>query len=82
MSDKVYDVPAEWTKRAYIDEAKYRSLPWNTGAEHLTAMPMNDPLHGRQADSQSAELIQSFSKPSCARAASSWAHRKSRTPPL
>ena len=24
MSDKVYDVPAEWRKRAYIDEAKYK----------------------------------------------------------
>src|SRR5262245_46102763 len=24
MSDKVYDVPAEWPKRAYIDEAKYK----------------------------------------------------------
>src|SRR5262245_52936179 len=26
MSDKVYDVPAEWPKRAYIDEAKYKEL--------------------------------------------------------
>jgi acetyl-CoA synthetase len=26
MSDKVYDVPAEWRKRAYIDEAKYKAL--------------------------------------------------------
>jgi acetyl-CoA synthetase len=26
MSDKVYDVPAEWRKRAYIDEAKYKEL--------------------------------------------------------
>jgi acetyl-CoA synthetase len=24
MSDKVYDVPAEWRKRAYMDEAKYK----------------------------------------------------------
>ena len=24
MSDKVYDVPAEWPKRAHIDEAKYK----------------------------------------------------------
>ncbi|MGB3271755.1 MAG: acetate--CoA ligase [Xanthobacteraceae bacterium] len=24
MSEKVYDVPAEWAKRAFIDEAKYR----------------------------------------------------------
>ena len=24
MSDKVYDVPAEWRKRAYVDEAKYK----------------------------------------------------------
>ena len=26
MSDKVYDVPAEWKKRAYLDDAKYREL--------------------------------------------------------
>ena len=25
MSEKVYDVPAEWAKRAFIDDAKYRS---------------------------------------------------------
>jgi acetyl-CoA synthetase len=26
MADKVYEVPAEWTKRAYIDSAKYRAM--------------------------------------------------------
>jgi len=26
MSEKVYDVPAEWAKRAYIDEAKYNEM--------------------------------------------------------
>src|SRR5438046_6943514 len=26
MSDKIYDVPAEWTKRAFIDEAKYKEM--------------------------------------------------------
>jgi len=26
MSEKTYDVPAEWTKRAWIDEAKYREM--------------------------------------------------------
>ncbi len=26
MSDKVYDVPAEWAKRAYVDEAKYNEM--------------------------------------------------------
>ena len=26
MSDKVYEIPAEWTKRAYIDDAKYRAM--------------------------------------------------------
>ena len=24
MSEKLYDVPAEWKKRAFIDEAKYK----------------------------------------------------------
>src|ERR1700758_41135 len=26
MSDKVYEIPAEWTKRAYIDDAKYQTM--------------------------------------------------------
>src|SRR5690242_8740289 len=26
MADKVYAVPAEWAKRAYVDEAKYREM--------------------------------------------------------
>src|SRR2546423_15724291 len=26
MSDKVYDVPAEWKTRAWLDEAKYKDM--------------------------------------------------------
>src|SRR6185503_4459957 len=26
MSDKIYDVPADWAKRAWIDDAKYREM--------------------------------------------------------
>ena len=26
MSEKIYDVPADWTKRALIDDAKYREM--------------------------------------------------------
>ena len=26
MSDKVYDVPAEWAKRAWVNEAKYQEM--------------------------------------------------------
>ena len=26
MADKIYDIPPEWTKRAYIDAAKYKDL--------------------------------------------------------
>ena len=26
MSDKLYDIPPEWTKRAFINEAKYRAM--------------------------------------------------------
>jgi len=26
MEDKTYDVPADWTKRAYVDDAKYRAM--------------------------------------------------------
>jgi acetyl-CoA synthetase len=26
MSDKAYDVPAEWAKRAWVDAAKYEEM--------------------------------------------------------
>ncbi|HLN09228.1 MAG TPA: acetyl-coenzyme A synthetase N-terminal domain-containing protein, partial [Xanthobacteraceae bacterium] len=26
MSEKIYEVPPEWTKRAYVDDAKYREM--------------------------------------------------------
>ena len=26
MPDKIYEVPAEWVKRAYIDDAKYKTM--------------------------------------------------------
>ena len=26
MSDKIYDVPADWQKRAYLDDAKYKEM--------------------------------------------------------
>ena len=26
MSDKVYEIPAEWKRRAYVDDAKYREM--------------------------------------------------------
>ncbi|MGJ4927786.1 acetate--CoA ligase [Bradyrhizobium sp. HKCCYLS2038] len=26
MSEKIYDVPAEWTKRAFVDDAKYQEM--------------------------------------------------------
>ncbi len=26
MSDKIYDVPADWQKRAYVDDAKYKEM--------------------------------------------------------
>ena len=26
MSDKIYEVPAEWKKRAFIDDAKYQAM--------------------------------------------------------
>ena len=26
MSEKIYDVPAEWAKRAYINDAKYKEM--------------------------------------------------------
>ena len=35
MSDKIYDVPADWAKRAYVDDAKYR------GGISLVAQPVH-----------------------------------------
>ena len=26
MSEKIYDVPAEWAKRAWVDQAKYKDM--------------------------------------------------------
>ena len=26
MSEKIYDVPAEWAKRAWVDQAKYKEM--------------------------------------------------------
>ena len=26
MPDKVYEIPADWAKRAFIDSAKYRAM--------------------------------------------------------
>ena len=26
MEDKIYPVPSEWTRRAFVDEAKYKSM--------------------------------------------------------
>ena len=26
MSEKIYDVPAEWASRAFVDDAKYREM--------------------------------------------------------
>ena len=26
MSEKIYDVPADWAKRAWIDQAKYKEM--------------------------------------------------------
>ena len=26
MSEKIYDVPLDWRKRAFIDDAKYREM--------------------------------------------------------
>ena len=46
MSDKVYDVPAEWAKRAWVDKAKY---------EEMYKRSLNDPEgfwgeHGKRID--------------------------------
>jgi acetyl-CoA synthetase len=53
MSDKVYDVPAEWRKRAYIDEAKYKEL---------YARSVNDPNEFWAEQAKRINWIKPFSK--------------------
>ncbi|HET9175290.1 MAG TPA: acetate--CoA ligase [Pseudolabrys sp.] len=53
MSDKVYDVPAEWRKRAYIDEAKYKEL---------YARSVNDPNGFWAEQAKRIDWIKPFSK--------------------
>ena len=26
MSEKIYEIPADWTKRAWVDDSKYKAL--------------------------------------------------------
>jgi acetyl-CoA synthetase len=53
MSDKIYDVPADWRKRAYVDDAKY---------EEMYARSVKDPngFWGEQA--KRIDWIRPFSK--------------------
>ena len=53
MSDKIYDVPADWRKRAYVDDAKY---------EEMYARSVKDPngFWGEQA--KRIDWIKPFSK--------------------
>ena len=37
MSEKIYDVPAEWAKRAFIDQAKYRAQQHGESAIQMMA---------------------------------------------
>src|SRR6201996_7440921 len=52
MSDKIYDVPAEWAKRAFVDQAKYREMyqrsisdPDGFWAEHGKRLDWIHPFH-------------------------------------
>jgi hypothetical protein len=59
MSDKVYEIPADWAKRAFIDSAKYRAMYdrsladpngfWAGGQEHLvrSASRVDEVVRGR-----------------------------------
>ena len=56
MSDKIYDVPAEWAKRAFVDQAKYREMyarsvsdPNGFWAEQAKRVGLDQALHqGRE----------------------------------
>ena len=53
MSDKVYEVPAEWRKRAYMDEAKYKE--WH-------ARSIKDPNGFWAEQAKRIDWIKPFSK--------------------
>ena len=54
MSDKIYDVPAEWTKRAFVNESQYRKM-----YERSLADPNG--FWAEQADRKSTRLNSSHS---------------------
>jgi len=53
MSDKIYDVPAEWQKRAFVDDAKYREM-------YARSIKDPDGFWGEQA--KRVDWIKPFSK--------------------
>jgi acetyl-CoA synthetase len=53
MSEKLYDVPAEWAKRAYIDDAKY---------QEMYARSVNDPEGFWREHAQRIDWTTPFSK--------------------
>src|ERR1700744_5998748 len=53
MSDKNYDVPAEWAKRAFVDQAKYRDM---------YARSISDPKSFWAGEAKRVDWIESFTK--------------------
>src|SRR3954465_11241686 len=53
MSEKIYDVPADWTKRAWVDDAKYRDM---------YARSVNDPNGFWAEEAKRIGWIKPFSK--------------------
>ena len=51
MSDHIYDVPAEWAKSAYVDDAKYQAM-------YAQSIADPDALLGRTW--QTHRLVQTF----------------------
>src|SRR5580692_2987125 len=53
MSDKIYDVPADWAKRAYVDDAKYREM---------YARSVSDPNDFWAEQAERVDWIESFTR--------------------
>ena len=55
MSEKIYDVSADWAKRAFVDDAKYREMyarsvsdPNGSGPNRPSASTGSSPSKGRE----------------------------------
>ena len=50
MAEAVHDVPSEWTKRAYVDDAKYKAMYTPQEMERMCIEALEDMETGNYVD--------------------------------